>query len=77
MAVGFVLRYSFYRWLGLAGFLVVVAKVFLVDLANVELLPRVLAFAALGTALLATSLLYQRFAARLAAQSAASPQAPP
>lgn len=62
IAVGLWLRYDFYRWLGIALFLVTVIKVFLVDLANLQLFPRVVALAILGVALLATSMLYQRFA---------------
>lgn len=65
VGAGFLLRYPFYRWLGLAGFLGVLLKVFAIDMANLDLLPRVLAFAGLGLALLGTSLLYQRFASRV------------
>lgn len=65
VAAGFVWRYPLYRWLGLVAFGPILLKVFLVDLAELELLPRVLAFAVLGMMLLGTSLLYQRYAARL------------
>lgn len=63
---GFVLRYSLFRILGLAAFVPILAKVFLVDLSELELLPRVLAFAVLGVMLLAVSALYQKFSARIA-----------
>jgi uncharacterized membrane protein len=49
------------RWASLAFFLAALVKVFLVDLANLEGLYRVASLAALAVALLAVSLLYQRF----------------
>lgn len=66
VAAGFVGRYPLYRRLGLLAFGPILLKVFLIDLAELELLPRVLAFAVLGMMLLGTSLLYQRYAPRLA-----------
>jgi len=65
VGVGFALRYPLLRYLGLAGFAPILAKVFLIDLQNLELLPRVLAFAVLGVMLLGVSYLYQRYTARL------------
>lgn len=61
---GFVLKYRLLRVLGLLGLLAILAKVFLVDLSNLKLLPRVLALAALGMALLGVSFLYQKFTRR-------------
>lgn len=65
VTAGFLLRYRLFRLLGLLGFAAVLAKVFLIDLASLDLLPRVLALAVLGVALLAASFLYQRFSTRL------------
>jgi uncharacterized membrane protein len=65
VAAGFLLRYPLFRLLGLVGFLPIVGKVFLIDLASLELLPRVLAFAVLGVTLLGVSFLYQRFRTRI------------
>ncbi len=65
VGIGFALRYRLYRWLGLCGFAFVVGKVFLVDLSELELFPRVLAFAVLGLMLLGVSFLYQKFTRRI------------
>lgn len=62
---GFLLRYRLFRILGLLGFVPILAKVFLVDLAHLRLFPRVLALAVLGLMLLAVSFLYQKFTARV------------
>jgi hypothetical protein len=61
VGAGFWLRYRLLRIVGLVAFLPILLKVFLVDLASLELFPRVLALAVLGVALLAVSFLYQRF----------------
>ena len=50
---------------GLIAFGPILMKVFFVDLAQLEELPRVLATFALGIMLLAVSFAYQRFAARI------------
>jgi uncharacterized membrane protein len=65
VAVGFALKYRLPRMLGLLGFLIVAVKVFFIDLANLQLILRVLALAALGGMLLLTSFWYQKFSARL------------
>ena len=65
VTLGFLLRYPLFRILGLAAFVPILAKVFLVDLASLELLPRVLAFAVLGVVLLGVSVLYQKWAPRM------------
>lgn len=65
VAGGFVLRYRLFRLLGLAAFVPILIKVFFIDLAELELMPRVLAFGVLGLMLLGVSWLYQRFAARV------------
>lgn len=63
VAVGLKMRYAIYRYLGLFGFVLIVGKVFLVDLRELELFPRVIAFAVLGLVLIGVSVLYQRLAA--------------
>jgi uncharacterized membrane protein len=65
VAVGFMLKYRLPRFMGLVGFLLVALKVFLVDLANLPLIFRVIALAVLGGMLLLTSFWYQKFSARL------------
>ena len=65
VAIGFLAKYRTPRLLGLAGLLVVAAKVFFVDLANLPLILRVLALAALGGMLLVTSFWYQKYTARI------------
>ena len=64
VVMGFVLRSRFYRILGLVAFAPILAKVFLVDLAQLDEFARVLATFALGFSLLAVSFLYQKFAAK-------------
>lgn len=68
VGVGFVLRYRLFRLLGLAAFAPIVIKVFFVDLAELDMFPRVLAFGVLGMTLLGVSLLYQRFMGRVTAR---------
>jgi hypothetical protein len=63
--LGIVLKYRCYRLFGLAVLLVVLGKVFFVDLAALELMPRILALAVLGFLMMGVSLLYQRFMARV------------
>jgi len=65
VAVGFILPYRWFRLIGLIAFGPILLKVFFVDLAELELFPRVLAFGVLGIMLLAVSWLYQQFSARL------------
>ncbi|NIP68390.1 MAG: DUF2339 domain-containing protein, partial [Planctomycetales bacterium] len=65
VVMGFLLRSRFYRLLGLLAFAPILGKVFLLDLAQLDQLARVLATFALGLSLLAVSFLYQKFAARL------------
>ena len=65
VAVGFAMRYRLFRLLGLAAFVPILAKVFLVDLAGLEVIARVAAFAVLGMMLLGVSWLYQRFTSRV------------
>ncbi len=64
VAAGFALRYKVYRLLGLLAFLPIVFKVFFIDMASLQWMPRVLALAVLGMMLLGTSTLYQQFASR-------------
>jgi uncharacterized membrane protein len=72
IVVGFVRRFAPLRYLGIAVFGYTVAKVALVDLAQLERLPRILSLFALGALLLVASYLYQQFAARVA-----PPRTPP
>jgi len=62
-------RYSPIRYLAIAVFAGTIAKVFLVDLAELDQVYRVLSIVGLGVALLMTSFLYHRFRARLGAPS--------
>jgi len=64
------LRSRTQRVLGLAFFAFTMAKVWLVDLAAVEPLYRILSFIAVGLLLLPASVLYQRFSDRLAGEHA-------
>lgn len=61
------------RWISLALFLVTIAKVFLVDLGHLTGLYRVGSLFGLALALLAVSLLYQRFVFRRAASEPIAP----
>ena len=62
---GFLMRYPLPRFLGIGLLSLVMVKVFLVDLGQVELIIRVIALMILGLLLLGVSLLYQRFKTRL------------
>lgn len=66
VAVGIQRRFAPIRHFAIGLFLVTVAKVGLVDLAELERLYRVLSIMALGVLLLVASYLYQRFRDRLA-----------
>ena len=65
VAAGFLLKYRLPRLLGLLGLLAVALKVFFVDLAELSLMPRVLALGGLGVLLLITSFWYQKFIGRI------------
>ena len=65
VAGGFVSKYRLPRLLGLGGLMAVGLKVLAVDLAELELIYRVLILAALGALMLVTSFWYQKFTARL------------
>jgi uncharacterized membrane protein len=60
VVLGILLRWPVLRYVGLFGLAATLAKVFFVDLASLQLLPRVLALAVLGIMLLAVSLVYQK-----------------
>lgn len=70
IVIGMFLRNRTQRVLGLAFFAFTMAKVWLVDLAAVEPLYRILSFIAVGLLLLPASVLYQRFSDRLAGEHA-------
>jgi uncharacterized membrane protein len=61
VVVGMLLRWPTLRVIGLAGLALTLLKVFFVDLASLELMPRILALAVLGIMLLGVSFLYQKF----------------
>ncbi|HSW44099.1 MAG TPA: DUF2339 domain-containing protein, partial [Phycisphaerae bacterium] len=63
---GFVLRYKPVRLLALISLGPILAKVFLVDLRDLEVIYRVLSFAVLGVVFIGISYLYQRYARRIA-----------
>lgn len=69
VVAGLLLRWPTLRYVGLVGLALTLAKVFFVDLAQLRLLPRVLALAVLGIMLLAVSFLYQKFRARMQASA--------
>jgi uncharacterized membrane protein len=75
MAIGFVRRRRAPRILSMIVFAGTLAKVFLVDMRNVEAVYRILSFMCLGTLLIAASWLYHRYFRRLLAVGAAA--APP
>lgn len=63
--IGFSMRYPLYRFLGIGLFSVVLAKIFLVDLSQFELIVRVVALLSIGLLMLGVSLLYQKFRTRI------------
>lgn len=64
-ALGFGARLSFVRKAGIALFLVTTIKVFIIDLAGLETLLRIVSFMLLGLILLGVSYLYHRYRERL------------
>ena len=65
LAAGFPLRERVLRLPGLALLLVCILKLFLYDLRNLETLPRILSFIALGAIMLGVSWIYTRFRDRV------------
>jgi hypothetical protein len=61
LAFGFVLRERVLRLQGLAMLLACILKLFLYDLRNLDTLPRILSFIALGAIMLGVSWIYTRF----------------
>jgi hypothetical protein len=61
LGCGFGLRERVLRLQGLAMLLVCILKLFLYDLRNLETLPRILSFVALGAIMLGVSWIYTRF----------------
>ncbi len=70
MAIGFIRRRRAPRILSMIVFAGTLAKVFLVDMRNVEAVYRILSFMCLGTLLIAASWLYHRYFRRLLAVGA-------
>ena len=66
---GFLLRYKPVRLLALASLGPILAKVFLIDLRDLEVIYRVLSFAVLGVVFVGISYLYQRFARRISPET--------
>ena len=60
MALGFLRRISFYRYLALALLAITVCKVFAYDIVELDRAYRVVSFIALGIILLAVSYAYQK-----------------
>lgn len=60
VTTGFIAKREFARWEGLALFLALIAKVFLVDLSSVDTVVRIISFLAVGAVLLIVALVYQR-----------------
>ena len=63
LAIGFARRIAPLRYLAIALFGVTIIKVFVVDLANLETVYRIVSFIVLGVLLLAASFLYQQLSA--------------
>ncbi|RMF92951.1 MAG: DUF2339 domain-containing protein, partial [Planctomycetota bacterium] len=61
IALGIALRERFMRWGGVTLIGVVIVKIFLVDLAELDSLYRIIAFLTIGVLLLAAAILYLRF----------------
>jgi len=70
MALGFARRRRAPRLLAMIVFAATLAKVFLIDMRNVEAVYRILSFMCLGTLLIAASWLYHRYFRQLMAPSA-------
>jgi predicted membrane protein DUF2339 len=58
--LSFILRNRKFRWMGILNFLLVLGRVFLVDLSRLDLIYRIVSFLALGTVLLGVSVAYGR-----------------
>ena len=65
LIIGFLRRVTVLRHLALGLFALTVVKVLLFDLANLEMIYRIISFAVSGVLLMFASLLYQRLSARL------------
>ncbi len=65
IASGFAMRYRVNRIFGITLFVIVLAKVFLADLSQFELIIRVIALFILGLLLLGVSYLYQKYKTRI------------
>jgi len=61
LAIGFIFRNKLFRQFGLAVLIITIFKVFLVDLAWLSTLYRIISFIVLGIILLVTSLVYSKF----------------
>jgi uncharacterized membrane protein len=59
-AMSFLLVNRKYRWMGILNFLLVLGRVFLVELASLDLVYRVVSFMGLGLVLLLVSMAYAR-----------------
>ncbi|MCH7632744.1 MAG: DUF2339 domain-containing protein, partial [Planctomycetes bacterium] len=75
LVVGFAGRFAVVRYAAIALFGLTIGKVFLVDLAHLDMLYRVISFMVVGALLMAASLLYQRLSARITEPSASGESA--
>ncbi len=64
VATGFMFKRDYTRWEGLVLFGALLVKVFLIDLASLDTVVRIVSFLAVGSVLLIVALLYQRAQAR-------------
>jgi uncharacterized membrane protein len=62
LAAGFALKERVYRWLGLGILTVAIARIFIIDVWQLDTIYRILSFLVLGVVLLALGFLYNRFA---------------
>ncbi len=62
LAAGFALKERIYRWLGLGILTVAIARIFIIDVWQLDTIYRILSFLVLGIVLLALGFLYNRFA---------------
>lgn len=62
LATGFALKERVYRWLGLGILTVAIARIFVIDVWQLDTVYRILSFLVLGVVLLALGFLYNRFA---------------
>jgi len=60
LSAGIILRYRPYRWIGFISFIIPVGRIFIIDLASLEPIYRIISFLVVGTGLLIIALFYAR-----------------